>query len=197
MYALMGDDGLKGLDSLTYTSVASNFAEALRSASVHGSEWFGQHAYTMPLYHWLAAIPYLMFGNIHGTLAYILMQGVFDAGTCVAVYSLASRISPRVAVAASLVAVVNPTQIVLSGLFYTDTPFVFFVVLSFLMAVQWVEKPSWRSALMLGLFLGCAALIRAIIVPWAFFALALLSGYVLFRKLAFHKATTIAAAVMA
>lgn len=132
MYALMGDDGLKGVDSLTYTSVASNFAEALRSASVHGSEWFGQHAYTMPLYHWLAAIPYLIFGNIHGTLAYILMQGVFDAGTCVAVYSLASRISLRVAVAASLVAVVNPTQIVLSGLFYTDTPFVFFVALSFL-----------------------------------------------------------------
>lgn len=197
MYALMGDDGLKGVDSLTYTSVASNFAEALRSASVHGSEWFGQHAYTMPLYHWLAAIPYLIFGNIHGTLAYILMQGVLDAGTCVAVYSLASRISLRVAVAASLVAVINPTQIVLSGLFYTDTPFVFFVALSFLMAVQWVEKPSWRSALMLGLFLGCAALIRAIIVPWAFFALALLSGYVLFRKLAFHKATTIAAAVMA
>lgn len=196
MYALMGDDGLKGVDSLTYTSVASNFAEALRSASVHGSEWFGQHAYTMPLYHWLAAIPYLIFGSIHGTLAYILMQGVLDAGTCVAVYSLASRISPRVAVAASLVAVINPTQIVLSGLFYTDTPFVFFVTLSFLMALQWTENPSWRSALMLGLFLGCAALIRAIIVPWAFFALALLSGYVLFRKLAFHKATTIAAAVM-
>jgi len=197
MYALMGDDGLKGVDSLTYTSVASSFAEALRAGTVHGSQWFGQHVYTMPLYHWLAAIPFLIFGGTHGTLTYVLMQGVFDAGTCIAVYGMASRISSRVAVAASLVAIVNPTQVILSGLFYTDTPFVFFVALSFWAALKWAEKPSWRSAFLLGFALGCAAMIRAIIVPWAFFALALLGGYVLFRKLAFRKVTTIAGAFIA
>lgn len=197
MYALMGDDGLKGIDSITYTSVAADFAEALKAGKIHGSQWFGEHVYTMPLYHWLAAIPFLIFGSTHGTLAYILMQGALDAGTCIAVFGIASRISHRVAVASAFLAVVNPTQIVLSGLFYTDTPFVFFVALSFWAAFRWVETPCWRNAFFLGLFLGCAALIRAIIVPWAFFALALLAAYVLFRRLPPRKIATIAAAAVA
>lgn len=187
MYTLMGDDGLKGVDSFAYTSNASDFANALKSGTVHGSQWFGQHAYTMPLYHWLAAIPFLIFGNTYGTLTYVLMQGMFDAGTCIAVYGMASQISARVAVAAALVAVINPTQVVLSGLFYTDTPFIFFVAVSFWAAFCWAENPSWRTALLLGLFLGCAALIRAIIVPWSFFALASLGTYALFRKLALQE----------
>ena len=194
MHALMGDDGLKGIDSLTYAGVAGDFANALKTGAVHGSRWFGQHAYTMPLYHWLAAVPFLIFGNTHGTLAYIMMQGVFDAGTCVAVYGMASWISARVAIAAALIAVIDPTQVVLSGLFYTDTPFIFFVTLSFWAAFRWAGTPSWRNAFLLGLFLGCAALIRAIIVPWAFFALALLAVYVLFRKIALQKMATVAAA---
>ncbi len=194
MYALMGDDGLKGVDSLTYTSVASNFAEALKAGAVHGSQWFGQHAYTMPLYHWLAAIPFLVFGSAHGTLAYVLIQGVFDAVTCIAVYGIASRFSHRIATAAALVAILNPTQIVLSGLFYTDTPFVFFVALAFSAAFRWIEKPSWQNGFLLGLALGCAALIRAIIVPWAFFALALLAAHVLLKKFAPRKIATIVAA---
>jgi 4-amino-4-deoxy-L-arabinose transferase-like glycosyltransferase len=194
MYALMGDGGLKGVDSFTYTSVASSFAEALRAGTVHGSQWFGSHVYTMPLYHWLAAIPFLVFGNTYGTLAYVLMQGVFDAGTCLAVYGIASRFSPRIAKAAAVVAVCNPTQIVLSGLFYTDTPFVFFVAVSFWTALRWVEKPSWQNSWLLGLALGCAGLVRAIIVPWAFFALALLAAYVLWEKLALRRLATIAAA---
>lgn len=194
MYALMGDGGLKGVDSLTYTSVASDFANALQAGTVHGSQWFGQYVYTMPLYHWLSAVPFLVFGNTYGTVAYVLMQGIFDAGTCLAVYGIASRISARVAVAAAVVAILNPTQIVLSGLFYTDTPFIFFVALSFLAMCRWIEIPSWQNAALLGLFLGCAALIRAIIVPWSFVALALLTCYVLYRRLMLRKAATIAAA---
>lgn len=197
MYALMGDDGLKGVDSITYTSVASDFANALRAGSVHGSQWFGQYVYTMPLYHWLSAIPFLVFGSTYGTLAYVLMQGLLDAGTCLAVYGIASRISARVAAAAGLVAILNPTQIVLSGLFYTDTPFIFFVSLSFLVILKWAERPSWRNALLLGFALGCAALVRAVIVPWAFWAIVLLGGYALFRKIALPKVATIAGAFVA
>ncbi len=197
MYALMGDDGLKGVDSFSYTSVASNFADALRSGTVHGPQWFGDYIYTMPLYHWLSAFPFLIFGKSYGTLAYALLQGIIDAGTCLAVFCIASRLSYRVAVAAALVAILNPTQIILSGLFYTDTPFVFFVALAFWAMFRWIEIPSWRNALLFGLFLGCAALIRAIIVPWAFFAVALLGGYMLFRKLAIQKVATIVAAFVA
>ncbi|MGD9838238.1 MAG: ArnT family glycosyltransferase [Afipia sp.] len=197
MYALMGDGGLKGVDSLTYTSVASDFANALRTGMVHGPQWFGDYVYTMPLYHWLSAIPFLIFGNTYGTIAYVLMQGILDAGTCLAVYGIASRISARVALAAALCAILNPTQVVLSGLFYTDTPFIFFVAMAFLAVLRWHEAPSWRNAILLGLFLGCAALIRAIIVPWGFFALVLLAAWVLLRKLALRKVATILAAFLA
>lgn len=197
MYMLMGDDGLKGVDSFAYASTGSSFAEALKLGTVHGKQWFGQHVYVMPLYHWLTTIPFLVFGNSYGTLAYVLMQGLLDAGTCLAVYGIASRISARVALATTLVAIFNPTQIILSGLFYTDTPFVFFVALSFLMILRWAEHPSWRNAFLLGLALGCAALVRALIVPWAFWAIILLGGYALFRKIALPKAATIAAALIA
>jgi hypothetical protein len=142
-------------------------------------------------------MPFLLFGNAHGTLAYVLMQGLLDASTCIAVYGIASRFSPRVAFAAALVAILNPTQIVLSGLFYTDTPFVFFVASSFWALFRWLETPSWQRALLLGLALGCAALVRAIIVPWAFFALALLAAYVLWRKFAPRRIATITAAFIA
>lgn len=197
MYALMGDDGLKGVDSFTYTSVASNFAEALRSGAIHGGQWFGEYAYSMPLFHWLAAIPFLAFGGAHGTLAYVLMQGIFDAGTCIAVYCIASRLSPRIAIASAVVAILNPTQIVLSGLFYTDIPFVFFVALAFGATLRWLETPSFCNAIFLGLALGCAALIRAIIVPWAFFALTLLAVYVIWKKLQPRKIATITAGFVA
>lgn len=197
MYALMGDGGLKGVDSFTYTSDAGSFAEALRAGTVHGSQWLGSNAYTMSLYHWLAAIPFLVFGETYGTLGYVLLQGVFDAGTCLAVYGIASRLSPRIARAAAIVAIVNPTQIVLSGLFYTDTPFVFFVAASFWMAFQWAEKPSWRTSCLLGLTLGCAGLVRALIVPWAFFALALLAAYALWKKSELRRLATIAGAAIA
>lgn len=197
MYSLMGDDGLKGVDSFTYAGGGSDFADALKAGTVHGAQWFGQQAYTMPLYHWLAAIPFMVFGSTHGALAYVLMQGIFDAGTCIAVYGIASRLSHRIATAAAIVAIFNPTQIVLSGLFYTDTPFALFVALSFWAAFRWIEKPSWRKAFLLGLALGCAALIRAIIVPWAFFALALLAGYLFWKKLAPRRIATVTAAFIA
>jgi 4-amino-4-deoxy-L-arabinose transferase-like glycosyltransferase len=197
IYALMGDDGLKGVDSFTYTGVASDFANALRAGSLHGPQWFGEYVYSMPLYHWLSAIPFLVFGSTYGTIAYVLMQGIFDAGTCLVVYGIASWISARVALAAALCAILNPTQVVLSGLFYTDTPFIFFVAMSFLATFRWFETPSWRNAALLGLFLGCAALIRAVIVPWSFFALILLSAYALFQKLALRRAGTIAATFVA
>jgi len=193
----MGDDGLKGVDSFTYAGNGSQFAEMLAAGTVHGAQWFGQHAYTMPLYHWLAALPFFIFGQAHGTLAYVLMQGVFDAGTCLVVYGIAWRISPRLALVSAIAAIFNPTQIVLSGLFYTDTPFVFFVALAFWTIFLWVEKPSWRLATLSGLTLGCAALIRALIVPWSYFAFITIAVVALFDKRVFGKISTIAAGLVA
>jgi 4-amino-4-deoxy-L-arabinose transferase-like glycosyltransferase len=197
IFFFMGDPGLETLDSTTYVAYAQDLAKNLRAGTVTGSHWFGDNTYTMPLFDWLSALPFVVFGNAYGTFAYVLMEGVFDAGTCLAVYGIASRLSPRVALASAIFAIVNPTQIVLSGLFYTDTPFVFFVASAFYASFRWTEVPSRRNALFLGLSLGCAALMRAVIVPWALFLLATIAVRVLFRKLPLRQLASLATALLA
>src|SRR4051812_38226640 len=69
LYSFMGDDGLEGLDSTTYASQAHSFAEAIVAGSVTGSRWLGPYPYTMPLFQWLTALPFIAFGKA-GTIAY-------------------------------------------------------------------------------------------------------------------------------
>jgi hypothetical protein len=166
MYALMGEDGLiGGPDSTTYIGNAHEFAAAIAAASLHGSQWLGFHPFNMPLFAWLFALNALVFGSM-ATVSYVLMQGLIDAGTCLLVYKIALGLNPRYALPAAIAAIVNPTQIVLSGLAYNDTPFIFFVALFLLASERWLHNPSWRWAGMLGLGLGAAALIRVFAAPW-------------------------------
>ncbi|MBB5054237.1 4-amino-4-deoxy-L-arabinose transferase-like glycosyltransferase [Afipia massiliensis] len=181
MYALMGDDGLKGLDSTTYAANAETFARAIRAGAVHGAHWLGDAPYTMPLYQWLTTLPFLIFGG-GGAISHILLQGALDSGTCILVYVLARSLDERIAIPSAIVAVLNPTQIVLSGLIYNDTSFTFFVTLTLFFAAHWTAKPSWKTGLGLGCALGCAALIRVSIAPWGFFAIGLLASYDAYRR---------------
>ncbi len=166
MYVLMGEDGLiGGADSETYIAYAHDFAEAIAAGSLHGSQWLGFHPFNMPLFAWLFALNALLFGSM-GTLAYVLMQGLIDAGTCLLIYKIAHGLNPRYAVPAAVAAIINPTQIVLSGLAYNDTPFIFFVALFLLASERWLRDSSWRWAGILGLGLGAAALVRIFVAPW-------------------------------
>lgn len=181
LYAFMGDDGLKGIDSITYAAQGQSFAEAVRAGAIHGSEWLGKAPYTMPLYQWLTALPFLVFGNT-GAIVYVLMQSTFDSGTCVLVYAIAGAIDRRLALLSAIAAILNPTQIVLSGLIYTDTPFTFSVALSLFGAIRWAHAATWRNAILLGSALGCAALIRVTIAPWGFFAICLLAAFTWWQR---------------
>jgi 4-amino-4-deoxy-L-arabinose transferase-like glycosyltransferase len=166
IYALMGEDGLiGGSDSTTYIANAQEFAEAIAAGSLHGSQWLGLHPFNMPLFAWLFALNALLFGSM-GTLTYVLTQGLIDAATCLLIYKLAQGLNPRFALPAAIAAAINPTQIVLSGLAYSDTPFVFFVALFMLAFERWLRNPSWRWAGILGLGLGAAALVRIFVAPW-------------------------------
>jgi hypothetical protein len=86
-------------------------------------------------------------------------------------------------VPAAITAAFNPTQIVLSGLILTDTPFVFFVALFLFGAARWLKTPVWRWAIVAGVAMAAAAMIRVLVVPWAAFLLvflflaALISGH--------------------
>ena len=195
LYAFMGDDGLKGIDSITYAAHARLFAEAIQAGSIHGSLWLGNDPYMMPLFQWLTTLPFLLFGYA-GAIAYILMQSAFDGGTCVLVYGIAHSLDQRLALPSAIIAIFNPTQIVLSGLIYTDTPFTFFVALSFFCAVCWVRVPAWRNAIWLGCALGCAALIRVSIAPWGFCAIGLLVTFALWRRMPFRQFSNLSIAAV-
>ena len=166
LFLTLGDAGLQGPDSIGYLATAHDFARAIADGSLQGTQWLGKNTFVMPLFQWLVGLNALLFGNL-APLTYVLMQGLIDAGTCLLVYGLAAALGPRFASPAAWVAVVNPTQIVLSGLVYTDTPFVFFVALFLFASVRWLRTPSWRWALLIGLDLGAASLIRALAAPWA------------------------------
>src|SRR5262249_48591634 len=74
----------------------------------------------------------------------------------------------------AIAAILNPTQIVLSGLIYTDTFFTLLVASAFYAAVRCSQNITWTNGALLGFALGGATLIRVSIAPWAFCAIGLL-----------------------
>jgi 4-amino-4-deoxy-L-arabinose transferase-like glycosyltransferase len=166
MFALMGDAGLQGVDSIGYLENARNFAAQIVSGSVSGLQWLGPLSYAMPLFHWLISLCALLFGA-WTPFAYVLIQGVFDAATCLLICGLARTLNEDYAVPAGIAATFNPTQIVLSGLVFTDTPFLFFTTLFLLGAARWLRAPAWQWAVLIGIGLGAATLTRALAAPFA------------------------------
>lgn len=165
-YSMLGADGLKGPDSEGYLILARGFADAIAAGKVAGWGWLGPDLSLMPFFTWAITLDAMLAGEL-APLAFVLAQGVFDAGTCVLVAGIARLVSPRAALGAGYAAALTPTFIILSGLIYTDTVFVFFAASSLYAALRWLATPRWRWALLLGLALGLAALVRVVIVPWA------------------------------
>ncbi len=129
LFAAMGKAGLTAADSRGYLSDAKIMAAQL----MHGeSAWLGvarvRHAASCRIYPWLVTLNVLLFGKI-APLTIVLLQGAIDSVTCLLIYRIGKAIDPRIALPAAIAAAINPTQIVLSGIVYTDTLFVFFVAL--------------------------------------------------------------------
>ena len=87
---------------------------------------------------------------------------------------MSARFSRTMALPAGLFAALCPTLIVLSGILYTDGPFLFLATAGLLLAMHWFGAPTWRIALMLGLVLGLALSTRVMILPWVVALIALL-----------------------
>ena len=166
MVALMGDPGLQSVDSQTYLGYAQDFAAQIASGSLGGMRWLGPIGDSMPIANWLFGLCGLLFGK-SAALGYVLLQGIIDAGTCLLIYLIAKTIDKAYGAAAGLAAAFNPTQIVLSGLVLTDTPFLFFTTLFLLGAVQYLRTGTWRHALLVGFALGAATMTRALSAPFA------------------------------
>jgi len=180
-YALVGADGLKGPDSQGYVVLGRDFAAAVAAGKVSGWAWLGPDLSLMPLVTWVLALS-SMFAGDYAPLPFVLLQGVFDAGTCLFIAGIARMVAPRGALLAGYAAAFTPTFIVMSGLVYTDTLFVFFATASLYAALRWLASPSLRWALLLGAALGLAALVRIGIVPWVVVAGLFLVAVALIRR---------------
>jgi 4-amino-4-deoxy-L-arabinose transferase-like glycosyltransferase len=166
MFALLGDAGLQSVDSQTYLYYAHDFAGHIAANSVSGMQWIGPVGNAMPLSQWLFTLCALIF-HASAALAYVLLQGIIDSGTCMLIAGIAGALHKSYAAPAGIAAAVNPTQIVLSGLALTDTPFLFFCALLLFATVNWLRAPTWRWAVLIGLALGAATMTRALAAPFA------------------------------
>src|SRR5437867_1386633 len=81
LYALLGEDGLKGPDSFGYLAQAHDFVAAIISGKIAGWGWLAPSTAAMPVFMWLITLHVLLFGSL-ASLSYVLMQGIMDAGTC-------------------------------------------------------------------------------------------------------------------
>ena len=166
LYAFMGRDGLMVADSYGYLRDAETMAKALLTGTLHGWAWLGSDLGVMPLYPWFLTLNVALFGSL-APLTSTLMQGLIDGATCLLVFRIAQSIDPRIAWPAAIAAIINPTQIILSGMIYNDTIFLFFAAAFLAAGVAWLQQPSWPAALVIGVGLGLAALDRIIVAPWA------------------------------
>ncbi len=180
-YALLGDDGLKGPDSQGYLVMARGFAEAIAAGKVAGWAWLGPDLSNMPLFTWNIML-HSMFAGKYAALSFVLFQGVFDAGTCLLVAGIARMVAPRAALIAGYAAAFTPTFLVLSGLVYSDTLFVFFATASLYAAMRWLARPSLGWAALIGVTIGLAALVRVGIAPWVLALALFLAAVALIRR---------------
>jgi 4-amino-4-deoxy-L-arabinose transferase-like glycosyltransferase len=180
-YLLFGDGGLKGPDSEGYLALARGLAEAAAAGKVSGWAWLGPDLTLMPLITWTFALNAALAGA-SSAISFALFQGAMDAATCLIVAGIARQIAPRASLLAGYAAAITPSFIVLSGLVYTDTLFVFFATASLYAALRWLSAPSWPWAILLGLALGLASGVRAVIAPWSLALGLFLAAIVLIRR---------------
>jgi hypothetical protein len=181
LFAFMGSDGFFGTDSRGFHGWVAEYVDRIHAGKVHGWDWLGPNVSLLPLPSWLWALNGLAFGG-HAALTSVLCQGLLDSGTCVLVYLTAREIDPRYAAPAGIAAAVNPTQVVMANLYYTDPIFLFFLALALLGAIRWLIHPVWRAALLIGAGFGGAMLCRVVLAPWAVFVVAYLVIVLVFQR---------------
>lgn len=194
LFATMGEEALKGVDSHIYLLGAHVMVTELADHSLTDWHWLGPHLHVMPLFAWSLALHLALFGA-WGVLAFVLSQGLMDAATCLVVSASARQFDERYALPAGIAAAINPTQIVLSAIVFTDTQFVFFAAVSLYAAVRWMNSPAWRWPIICAAALGAAALTRPLGALWMPVLIAfLLFVFAVRRQLSKTALTQIAAA---
>ncbi len=178
LYAAMGADGLMLEDSPDYLGAGQMLLD--HGALVQETpEGLRPETRYMPLYPAFVAL-FLWLGG--GPLGVVIGQALIDSLTCLLIARIALRLDAGLALPAGLFAAVNPTQIVIAGLVLTDTLFLMCCALALLAAVEWLRRPDWRWAVVLGVALGLGLFTRAMLLPWVFALPVLLAAGAAWRR---------------
>jgi hypothetical protein len=173
VYLAMGPDGLLIEDSGMYIDYARSFVAHGDFVTAAGGGALVPVTERMPLYVIFLAAHFFIQGSAH-PLFPALSQAALDALTCVLIARLAARFDARLLLPAGLLAAVNPTQIVIAATLLTDSVFLLACTLSLIAAIDWMRRPSWRSAIALGAALALGISARTMLVPWMVALIALL-----------------------
>ncbi|MGD9537738.1 MAG: hypothetical protein AB7P52_08840 [Alphaproteobacteria bacterium] len=165
VYLALGPDGLLIEDSGMYVSLALSFIEHGDFVAMVGGGAVLPVTERMPLYVIFLVAHFFIQGSAH-PLFPALTQAALDALTCVLVARLAARFDPRLLLPAGLIAALNPTQIVVGATLLTDSIFLLICTVGLTAALDWMRRPSWRSAILLGAALALGISARAMLVPW-------------------------------
>ena len=142
-------------DGLQYTSVVFNWLQGYGYKNLPNMSWLTEPGYGLLTYAVNIIVNNIeLAGMLVSLIAYVLLIP--------AVYFCTKAISSRFAASiAALLVTFYPYLLTFSWLNLTDSAYTFFLFISFFAAVRllYVEH-KWLSAVMMGLFLGYAALIR-------------------------------------
>lgn len=189
-YAVAGPEGLMSSDSVGFIKLAEMHLAALSGAPDQAAwAWLGGDNSLLPLFIWMLSASLWIGGG--DPLAFVLLQSLLDAGTCLVMFAIGGAIHRRLAIPAAVIAIANPTMIVVSGLVLSDTLFIFWSTLSILAALKlwrgpgWGRKSpgaAWKWGLILGVAVGAAMLTRVTILPWFAATLFALAVTMLIRR---------------
>jgi hypothetical protein len=138
---------------------------ALREQAV--SFWFSTGQYEPPILERLVAYTYLLIGGEYLWISRIFTS-IFWAIAGIALFDLARRMATRAAWGSALIALAYflflPFAVQASRSFQPDPGMVMWILLSANMLYRWSEKPSWKWAILAGLFGGIAILTKIVAV---------------------------------
>lgn len=152
-------------DGKRYDTIAVNIVKGNGFSRVPGTPTFKK-----PLYPYFLALIYLILGR--NFVVVRIIQAIISSLTCIVVYFIGKEIaSKRIGMIASIIAAIYPVFVYLSGLFLTETLFIFLQTLAIYYLIRVVKTPNIKNKAASGFLLGLATLTRPILllfIPFIF-----------------------------
>src|ERR1700722_13443692 len=179
---------LRGL--VPFLNEAGNIAFSLAKAHGFSSPWWqetGPTAWLTPVYPWIVAIVYRLFGihTPHAFYAAVLLNIIFSAATCVPIYFIGKKIAGSgVGYGAAWLWAIFPNAILIPYEWIWDTSLSALLMAMLLWATLALpEAPRWRPWMLYGVLWGFALMTN----PAVGSMLPLLLGWAAYRALREHQ----------